>query len=67
MNKGYEPNIDVILIIDGDYTEGESELKGLTQTMKKVFVKELDQVKDNLKLSEERTRASEERTRAQLE
>ena len=40
-----DETIDAMIIIDGEEEESEVEWKGLTQTMKKVFVKELDEVK----------------------
>ena len=43
-----DDNIDAIILIDGEQGE-ESEWKGLTQTMKKVFVKELDTTKTFVK------------------
>ena len=37
--------IDGIILIDGEKIEDESEWKGLTQTVKKVIVKENDSTK----------------------
>jgi len=35
-----DENMDVIVLIDGEKVDDESEWKGLTQTVKKVIVKE---------------------------
>ena len=43
-----DEKIDAIILIDGEQRE-ESEWKGLTQTMKKVFVKELETTKTFVK------------------
>ena len=40
-----DDNIDAFILIDGEAVENECEWKGLTQTMKKEFVKENDKTK----------------------
>jgi len=37
-----DEKIDAMIIIDGEEEESETVWKGLTQTMKKILVKELD-------------------------
>jgi len=51
-----DETIDAIVLIDGEIDENELEWVGLTQTMKKVFVKHLNQVEGSLKEAIEATK-----------
>ena len=44
-----DDNIDAFILIDGEAVENECEWKGLTQTMKKEFVRENEKTKREIK------------------
>lgn len=68
-----DDNIDAFILIDGEAVENECEWKGLTQTMKKEFVKEndktkreIEKVREEMKLTNDKVDKFKDEVTAQL-